>query len=55
MSNKRVLAVILSILVSGSPASGLAVVVKGYYPSGELMQEQNYKNGKQEGITTVYY
>ena len=29
--------------------------LKGYYENGQLLGEYNYKDGKQEGITKVYY
>ena len=53
MKNIKVLTVLCLILLS--PVIGFSEVVKEYYDSGKLKREENYKNGKLEGITKSYY
>ena len=53
MKNIKVL--IILCLVLCVPVVGCSEVVKEYYDSGKLKREENYKNGKLEGITKSYY
>ncbi len=53
MKNIKVL--IILCLVLCVPVVGFSEVVKEYYDSGKLKREENYNNGKQEGITKSYY
>jgi antitoxin component YwqK of YwqJK toxin-antitoxin module len=55
MNTKRALIVFLLVFVLGNTSLGLAEVIKFHYPSGKLMAELNFKNGKRDGISKAYY
>ncbi len=55
MENIKVLLIITIVLVLINPVLSFAEVKKEFYPSGKLKSEQNYINGKLEGIGKGYY
>jgi antitoxin component YwqK of YwqJK toxin-antitoxin module len=48
-------AILLAIAIMIVNSTAYAEVVKNYYPSGELLSEENVKDGKTEGIRKTYY
>ncbi len=48
-------AVLLTVVIMLINSTAYAEVRKAYYESGQLQAEENFKDGKKEGITKVYY
>ncbi len=55
MARIKVLLMLLLFLVLSNPVLSSAEVKKEFYPNGKLKSETNYKNGKLEGVATIYY
>jgi len=55
MAKIKVLLMLLVVLALSNPVLSSAEVKKEFYPSGKLKSEQNYINGKLEGIGKGYY
>ena len=53
MKNKKILTILCSILFLS--AIGCSEVIRVYYESGELKEEANFKESKQEGLSKEYY
>ncbi len=48
-------AILLTVAIMFVNSTAYAEVRKNYYSSGQLQEEANYKDGKQEGINKIYY
>jgi antitoxin component YwqK of YwqJK toxin-antitoxin module len=42
-------------LKSGNPLLALEGIKKEYYPNGNLKAERDFKDGKRNGISNIYY